>query len=138
MEPIREVEKQSPLEDKIEVLIAAVTAGMNIMTACHYSGISSTAVYGWMERGRLEEDRLEMNARLKPKKSEEGCLQIWQDLKKANAVSISTMEAAIIRSAKEGEWKAAAWWLERRQPDTYGKSASERKPQNLSPNRELE
>lgn len=122
------MENSEELAKQIEQLIATVRKGVNLATAIHASALSTTEVYGWMQRGRLEEERLQNNPRAKAKKSEEACVGIWKELRAAKAESIAAMELAIVRAANEGEWKASAWWLERNYPELYGKSAQERKP----------
>lgn len=126
--------KEDELAMKIDTVVNAVKLGTNLLSACHYAGLSAPTVYSWMERGRIEEDRLDANPKARPKASEVGCLQIWQDIRMANAEATLAMENAVFAAAKEGEWKAASWYLERRMPEIYGKSANERQPQSLSGN----
>jgi hypothetical protein len=122
------MEKSKDLAQSLQALMDTMRRGVNLSTAIHAAGLSTVEVYGWMQRGRLEEERLQNNTRAKPKASEEACLGIWQEIRAANAQSIAEMELAVVRAAKEGEWKAAAWWLEKRNTEMYGKSAGERKP----------
>ena len=62
----------------------------------------------------------------------------WQTEKSVFSVAIKKAEAeckaariATILKAAEKSWQAAAWWLERRCPEEYGRMVKEEKPQNV-------
>jgi len=69
----------------------------------------------------------------------------WQSEKSAFSVAIKKAEAeckaariATILKASDKSWQAAAWWLERRCPEEYGRTVKEEKPQNVVTIEELE
>ena len=69
----------------------------------------------------------------------------WQTEKSVFSVAIKKAEAeckvariqTILKASKKS-WQAAAWWLERRCPDEYGRNAKEEKPQNVVTYDEIE
>ncbi len=48
--------------------------------------------------------------------------QLYDRILKAEGEAISRNVAIIQKSAQEGVWQAAAWWLERRYPNHYGRT----------------
>lgn len=47
--------------------------------------------------------------------------ELWEEVTKARAEAIIRAVAQIQKAAHQGDWKAAAWWLERNVPDYQGK-----------------
>lgn len=45
--------------------------------------------------------------------------ELWPDIIKARAEAIVRAVAQIQKAANQGDWKAAAWWLERTAPAVY-------------------
>lgn len=118
-------------EQKLNGLVELVEQGINLETACSQLRISSRTIYSFIERGKIEEARLADNPRLKPKKSEEGCLELWLDLRQADAFFVGTMERLMFQAAKDGEYKATIWVLENRAPRSYGKKAAMPQPKQV-------
>lgn len=104
--------------EKITNLLAAVRSGTDLDTSCHFAGLSNSQVYRWLERGKIESERIE--AGHEPTDAEAEFLNFWDELKKARASAITRNVAHIQKAAQEGTWKAAAWWLERTVPEVYG------------------
>jgi hypothetical protein len=80
-------------------LLDAIRAGNTVRAACHYAGIGVQTIADWQRRFRDFRDALE----------------------KAEADAEVRMVAEISQAARNGTWQAAAWWLERRRPDDYGR-----------------
>lgn len=100
---------------KIQAMLSAIRSGSDLETACHYAEISVIEVYKWLERGKNSEI-------VKPKhKTEQFYIAIWRELAKARADAIVRNVAHIQKAAQDGDWKAAAWWLEKTMPETYAK-----------------
>ena len=69
----------------------------------------------------------------------------WQDEKSVFCVALKKAEAECkvariqtVLKASDKSWQAAAWWLERRCPDEYGRMVKEEKPENVVTIEELE
>lgn len=107
-------------EERAEKIIRAVKAGNYIETAAALAGISKTTLYAWMKRGAAELERLEADIKAKPKKAELPFLDFL------NAVNMALAEAEnrdieAINAATKEDWRAAAWRLERKFPDRWGR-----------------
>ena len=92
-----------------DVLLKAVTAGLPNKTAAALAGIDERTLYLWKRKGKA---------------GEEPFLQFFQSLKASQAKAVEGAMKVIAAAALRGEWRAAAWWLERRHADEFG---SERK-----------
>lgn len=51
--------------------------------------------------------------------------ELWEQIVKARAEAIVRAVAQIQKAAHQGDWKAAAWWLERQAPELYGQKRKE-------------
>lgn len=99
-----------------------VSAGNNVDTAAAAAGISEATFYDWMARGRAERERLAAGKRSKPKASEEIYLQFLEAIEKARAEAEARLVLLIHKAAQEPRtWQAAAWLLERRTPEKWGR-----------------
>jgi transposase len=49
------------------------------------------------------------------------CWRFWLDVKKAEGEAESTALSQIAKAARDGSWQAAAWTLERKNPDRWGR-----------------
>lgn len=97
-------EKLTPeLQQKI---VDAIRMGAYIETAAAYAGINKSTLYDWMRRG----------ARAKSGKYKE----FSNAIEKALAES-EMRDLAVIAKASQENWQAAAWRLERKFPDRWGR-----------------
>jgi transposase len=88
-------------------IVKAVRQGMYVKSAVEGAGITEATYYRWLERGRRGEEPFE---------------SFLIDVEQASAEA--TLDAlGVIRKAAETDWRAAAWFLERRFPGQYGKHA---------------
>jgi hypothetical protein len=87
-----------------ERVCALVAVRVPIRTACQLEGIGARTLYDWRERGNM---------------GEEPFATFSQDL----AIAVARAEATAVQfiaTAAADNWKANAWWLERRFPKRYG------------------
>lgn len=87
-------------DETIAKLTQAIQLGSTFALACKYAQISERTFYEWMAN--------------KP--------QFSQAIKEAEGKAAITWLAKIEKAASEGTWQAAAWKLERRYPNEYGRS----------------
>lgn len=80
-------------------LIQALSIGCTYELAAKYAGIHEATFYSWLTKGR---------------EGHPGFLKFYEDAKKAEAICATGALGVIVQSAREGDWKAAAWFLERR------------------------
>lgn len=96
-----------------------IRAGNYIETAAAYAGINKTTLYDWMKRGAAEQKRVHETGR-KPQKKELPFLEFSNAVEKALAES-EIRDVTRIGDASRSDWKAAAWRLERKFPQKWGK-----------------
>jgi len=93
-----------------KTLCMVLGAGNYIETACAHVGLGLSTFYRWMERGE---------------KANTGIYkEFWEAVQKARASAI-VRNVALIQQAAQENWQAAAWWLERSQPDKWGRRVSQ-------------
>jgi hypothetical protein len=105
--------------ENLQQLIQALRNGSDLETACAFAGVSSQEVYRGLERGKFEAEKILAGSEANAEESQN--LELWQTLKKARADAIVQNVAFVQKAARNGDWKAAAWWLERAVPEQYGK-----------------
>ena len=103
-----------------EDILKVIRSGNYIETACAYVGINKSTFYDWLKRGAREKDRLEKNPRARIRKSEKIYVEFSNAVEKALAHA-EIRDVAIIGKAAEENWKAAAWRLERKFPERWGR-----------------
>ena len=82
----------------------AIRAGNYQDIAAQHAGITAATFYNWMVKGEAGKGQY---------------LEFFDAVKKAQA-DAEVRNIAIIGSAAEKTWQAAAWLLERRNPDRWG------------------
>lgn len=80
-----------------------VAEGVPIATACRIEGIGKTTLYDWRKQGA---EGLEPFA------------EFARELRRAQDTCEATVTSRLVRATLM-DWKAAAWWLERRRPKLY-------------------
>lgn len=112
-------------------IVNALSAGNYFDTACMFADIDESTGYRWMQRGEAEIKRREGNVK-------EGTAQ-WQkaqpfvEFYKAVKAATARAEVAFVAKVRQaatqddspGQWQAAAWWLERRRPDMWGRRVNQ-------------
>ncbi len=97
----------------------ALREGHYMDDAANLCGISEWTAYNWTCRGRkaaeLEEQGIE------PAAEELKYLRFFQATKEARADAIRANLKVIRTAAQDGHWQAAAWYLERTNPQKWGK-----------------
>ena len=86
-------------------IVKALRAGNTRRVAMLYANISEPTFYSWMKRGR---------------EGEEPFREFLEMVKSAEAHA-EVRNVAIIQQAANETWQAAAWWLERKRPDDWGR-----------------
>lgn len=115
-----------------EDICKLIKLGNYIETAAAYVGISKMTLYNWMRRGRKELERVEKaGPRAKIRKNEAPYVEFLDAVEKALSQAEAVDVAVIGRSAKEGNWQAAAWRLERKFPERWGLRDREREAKRL-------
>lgn len=118
----RSVGRPTKINDEtIEKITRAIKAGNYIETAAAYAGIVKSTLYDWLKRGEREQQRVAQTPRATVRKSEEAFVKFSNAVKEALAESEMRDVLVISKAAEEGQWQAAAWRLERKFPDRWGR-----------------
>ena len=99
--------------DTVKRLTDAITLGATYELACHYAGIDYSTFAKWMN------EKIEFS----------------EAIKEAEGKGVMQWLAKIEKAANDGSWQAAAWKLERRYPQTYGRTVQD---QNVSGKLQIE
>lgn len=106
-------------EKTMDELERVLRSGSDLETACHFAEVSVALVYDLLERGKTESER--RSAGMRHTKSLDIAVRLWSALKKARADAIVRNVTVVQKSAQDGNWQAAKWWLENHVPEVYGR-----------------
>jgi len=99
--------KSKLTEDLISRIVPIIEEGNFAEVAYSSVGIGKTTFYRWLSLGE---------------KATTGVYRdFWNAIKKAEAIAETRYLGVIRDAANSGNWTAAAWYLERRYPDRWGK-----------------
>lgn len=110
--------------DEIKSFIAYLSHGVDFETSAHASMISLDELYFWLERGKVEDERLSRST-TKPKKVETPYLALWRLVRTNRAKALAELQVNLNHAAKD-DGKLALAILERVMPERFSK-ASDRK-----------
>lgn len=106
-------------DPKVKLLLQALQGGNYIEHACAYADLAPSTVYRWLERGRAEKQAQDQGNT--PDPIETPYIELCEAIEKARASAIVANVTIIQQAARNGQWQAAAWWLERSLPQQYGR-----------------
>lgn len=111
------------LNDKLcDEICNDIKAGVPIVHAAISHGITHTTFYDWYNKG---------------KNAKSGKFKQFHDkVEEAKSVAI-TLRARRIYKAGEDNWQADAWWLERIDPDNFGRKDTHQVDMNANVNSEV-
>ena len=104
-----------------EEIAKYLRAGNYIETTAALVGINRDSIYECLKRGAAEQERLMKNPRARIRKREQIFVEFSDTVKKAQAQS-EAMLVGLVGKAAEKNWTAAAWRLERKFPDKWGRT----------------
>ena len=97
--------------ERVERLLEAIRLGATYRHACDYAGIHIDTFYGWQDKH--------------PEFSEQ--------IKLAEGAGVIS-NLQVIKTASAENWTAAAWLLERRHPEDYGRRVNDNRNTHSGPN----
>lgn len=110
--------KQTP--EAVDAFLQATRLGATRELAGAAAGWSSSTTFRYLDTGRAAAAKADAGDRLTP--TERRAREFWEAVEKAEAVMAQAALAQIVRAAQSPQhWTAAAWLLERRFPDKYGR-----------------
>ncbi len=110
-------------KERERVLLDYIKIGTPVKKAVIAAGISEKSFYNWLTRGQNERERLATVPNAKPNTTEDVFVQFLQRVEQARAEAIASKVTVIAKSGVNGDWRAAAWWLERQVPEEFGATA---------------
>jgi hypothetical protein len=96
-------------EKTVAKYLEAIRLGGSRKDAALYAGIAVRTAQVWIQKGREDKAR-------KPYR------EFVRRLERAESLTKLRLTGAVHKAANDGDWKAAAWWLERRAPDEFGRT----------------
>lgn len=108
-------------KELIEEIAQYLRAGNYIETTAALVGIHRDSIYEWLKRGNAEIERVSKSNRARIRKREEIFVEFTDTVKKAQAQA-EAMLVSLIGQAAQKNWTAAAWRLERKYPDKWGRT----------------
>jgi len=88
-------------------IVSLIKAGCFIEMTCALVGINKSTYYAWMKRGKESKRRTHLRT-------------FYDEVTRAHAICELRM-VKIISKAAEEDWRASAWFLERKFPQRWGK-----------------
>lgn len=82
----------------------SIAAGIDVESACVREGVSKSTYYDWLKRGEAGESPFD---------------EFLEAIDQAMAEVTRRVTYHVVKAA-ESDWKAGAWWLERRRGSVYG------------------
>jgi transposase len=94
--------------ERQDAIVKAIREGNPHETAAGAAGIGKTAFYEWLKKG----EESEKNDKYK---------KFYEAVKTAEAIAEALRIRRINKAGLAGDWKADAWYLERRYPEKWGR-----------------
>lgn len=105
-----------------EKIVELIKLGNYAEDAAGAVGINRNTFFLWMARGRAESERLKLIPDAEPIELETPYVNFMSAVEKARDEATARNVAVIQKAAHSGDWKAAAWYLERTRQKTYGRA----------------
>lgn len=96
-----------------DAIVSALEDGNYAKVAAESVGVTEQTFYNWLARGEAEKERVEGNARTKIKSSEQPFFEFFESVTRARGAA-EARAVEKIKDAGEEDWRAVAWFLERR------------------------
>ncbi|WP_259312421.1 hypothetical protein [Capillimicrobium parvum] len=105
---------QARLNEQVREQVArTVRAGGSLELAASIIDVTPRTIHGWMRRGE------------RPGRSEAPYRALKEAVDQARAEHEAILTATVGKAATKGSWRAAAWLLERRYPERWGRRPGE-------------
>ena len=100
--------------ERAQAIALAVSEGHYLQHAAAAAGVARSSVHNWLARGRKARERLGGGG--EPQPDEEPYLDLLEALEGAEKCAAELGIAPIRDAMADGDWRAGAWYLERRFP----------------------
>lgn len=118
--PARPVGRQFKLADPAirDTILQYIRAGNTYKISCTAAGVGESTFYEWQVFARDLKVRQAQGEELDT--NDTILVEFADDVKKAEGLAIAD-KVAVIAIASKNQWQAAAWYLERKYPDEWGR-----------------
>jgi hypothetical protein len=99
----------------------AIEAGNYIEPSAIRAGVAKETLYNWLRRAGREIEKSSSDKRYRIPAKERKYIEFLHAVKEAEAQAEATDLETIRRAASLGQWQAAAWRLERKHYDRWGR-----------------
>lgn len=99
-------------EELIETICTEIKRGVPYKYAARIAGTSDQTVYKWRKKGEAEPEDSDSLFRL-----------LYDEFERAKALAVAYRVETIRKAGDAGQWTAAAWWLERVDPEEFGRKS---------------
>jgi transposase len=99
-------------------IVNALRAGNYVETAASLAGVGRASIYRWLDRGRSAIEREEAGETLSD--DDQRYAEFAHEVDEARA-SAMARNVTLVNTAAQTTWQAAAWWLERTNPQMWGR-----------------
>ena len=106
-----------PDPDTVARIADALRAGNSRSDAARYGGIPPKLLGVWLRKGE---------------RGEAGFAEVFEVLQAAEQAAVVGATSVVTKAIKNGDWKAATWWLERRRPAQWSKRHGNNKGPDMS------
>ena len=103
--------------ERAQAIALAVSEGHYLQHAAAAAGVARSSVHSWLARGQKARKRLDGGG--EPEPDEEPYLDFLEALEGAERCAAELGIAPIRAAMADGDWRAAAWYLERRLPSHW-------------------
>ena len=108
-------------ETTIKRLNTALKIGLSQKKSALFSGISETTFYRWQRRYHKIDEACGGDPDNIKNADDLELWEFWQSLKKAKVEGEINHLGVITKAAENGVWQASAWFMERSNPEEWGK-----------------
>jgi len=105
--------------DRQQAFLQGAALGVPRKLCAQAAGWSEAVAYEYLARARNAQERAAAGQRLTP--TERQYVAFLEDVEKAEATHAQACMAVVINAARQNTWQAAAWALERRWPEQFGR-----------------
>jgi hypothetical protein len=112
-------------DDTVRKLSSGLKMGLSQKKAADFAGISETTFYRWQREFQKIDKACLGNPDRINNADDLNLWEFWQSLKKAKIEGELSHIAVITEAANNGVWQASAWFLERSNPQDWGKDKRE-------------
>lgn len=131
-EPSGLMARPTKLTPEVEdAMVRAILVGASYKTACQYAGISYQTFLNWRKRAGAVKERQGKSRNAPSDEFDVRLIGFVDHIKEAEAVAAIKSLVKINGAAKK-DWRAAAWMLERRFPNEYGRRRAQSAGQDES------